>query len=152
MLFWMTSIATAGDLEVTVAYGDDEMTALLTGVAPCRAHEVTLSGVDGVWEIRLRPEQQEGGVLITTHVERHSEDEWMELEPTLLLADGAVGEVCVGDAWMEIIATGFEDASCPTVSSTRRRVDRTSRTRTTEWPQERDQAQREAGDAGPEQH
>lgn len=132
MLFWMTSIATAGDLEVTVAYGDDEMTALLTGVAPCRAHEITLDGLDGLWQVRLRPEQQEGGVLITTHVERLSLGERMEMEPTLLLADGEVGEVRVGDAWMEVTATGFDDVVCPSFSSTRRRVERTSRTRTSD--------------------
>lgn len=129
MLIWMSSLALAGDLEVTVAHMDDEMTATLTGVAPCSRHEIELEGLEGVWEIALRPMAVDGGVKVAADVEHRSLDTKMELSPTLLLAPGEVGEVHIGETWLEITASGFEDVVCPEVVSTRRRVERTTRTR-----------------------
>lgn len=114
MLFWMTSLAAAGDLDVTVAHGDRELSASLSGLAACRDHRLTVESETDVWELLLRPEVQDDDLLVSVYVERRTHDGvFMELGPTLLLEPGQVGEVAIEDVSLQVSGHGFADVECP---------------------------------------
>jgi hypothetical protein len=124
LLLMMSTLAHAGDLDITVIDGDEELSASLSGLAPCRAHELRLEGEEGTWTLRLRAQDQDGDVLIDADVQRWAGPRELHLAPSLLLNPGEEGSIAVDDVELIVVASGFEGQGC---SQTVQR----SRTRTT---------------------
>ena len=125
MLHLMSALAQAGDLEITVIDGDEELSATLTGVAPCRGHELRLEGEEGTWTLRLRAQDQDGAVLVDADIQRWAGPRELHLAPSLLLMPGEEGAVEVGDVGLIVVASGFEGQSCSeTVQRSRSRTTR----------------------------
>ena len=128
MLMLFATLAQAGELDITVIDGDEELSATLTGLAPCRAHELRLEGEEGVWALRIRVQEQDEALLVDADVKRWAGPRELHLAPTMLLMPEQEGAMMVDEVELIVVASGFEGASCSTteVHRTRSRTRRTS--------------------------
>lgn len=130
MLLLMTTLAQAGELEITVIDGEEELSATLTGLAACEAHELRLGAEEGEWSLRFRVQELDGAVQVDADVRRWAGPRELQLAPSLLLEPGVEGAVMVDEVELIVVASGFEGQRCvagdrPTHTSRSR-----SRTRT----------------------